>query len=187
MNPKESALYEAVGRFITSYAGAEAGVHMIARKLSRLDDEVARAIFKGLRLVDMIDRINALLRIVPEDGSGRPLADDAAIIVQACLTQLDLVSKRRHSLVHRVTVCGDKGIFITSILNSKSLDSAEYEHYTLTELRAMTEDCNDIFNQLDRLAADNRVKDALKVGVPAWRYKPPPPKPKNSQRRANPK
>ena len=34
MNPDESAHYEGVGRFITSFAGAEADVRLIARKLS---------------------------------------------------------------------------------------------------------------------------------------------------------
>lgn len=172
LNPDESTLYEAVGRFITAFAGAEAGVHLIARKLSRLDDEVARAIFRGMRLTDMSERARALLRIEPEDGTKPVLTGEAASIVEACLNQLNNISGRRHNLVHRVTGCGATGIFVSNILNSKSSERAEWEVYTLPELLAMTADCVDIFNQLDRLATDNRVNDALRVGVPAWRHTP---------------
>jgi hypothetical protein len=172
LNADEPALYEAIGRFVTAFASAEAGVHLIARKLSGLDDEIGRALFKGMRLTDMIERVRALLRIEPEDRSRPAFACEAATIVEACLTQLVLISGQRHNLVHRVTGCGASGIFVTNVLNSKSYDNAEFETYTLTELMALTSDCQDIFYQFDRLAAGNRLNETLKVGVPEWQYKP---------------
>jgi hypothetical protein len=186
LNPDESLLYEGVGRFITAFAGAEAGVHLIARKLSRLDDEIARALFKGMRLPDMTERVRALLRIEPEDGTKSILTGEAAVIVEACLDQLKEISGRRHNLVHRVTGCGATGIFVTNILSSKSAESSELEIYTLPELRDMIGDCQDIFNQLDRLATNNRVNEALRAGVPAWRYKPAQPSPRHPNTRASP-
>lgn len=186
LNPDESALYEAIGRFITAFAGAEAGVHLIARKLSRLDDEIARALFAGMRLSDMTERVRALLRIVPENGAKAILSIEATAIVEACLDQLKAISGRRHNLVHRVTGCGVTGIFVTNIMVSKSFDNSETETYTLPELTAMTADCEDIFNQLDRLAANNRIGEALAVGVPAWRYTPPQPSPKRQGTRGFP-
>jgi hypothetical protein len=171
MNPDESVLYEGVGRFVTAFAGAEAGVHLIARKLSGLDDEVARAIFTSMRLADLTDRVRALLRIGSEDEVKLPLTGEAAAIVEACLTQLTVIASRRHNLVHRVTGCGANGLFVTNILNSKSSERSEWDTYTVPELTALTLDCQDIFNQLDRLATANRVKEAVAVGVPAWRYK----------------
>lgn len=186
MNPNESALYEGVGRFIVAFAGAEAGVHLIARKLSRLDDEIARALFNGMRLSDMTDRTRSLLRIKPEDGTAPVLTEEATAIVKACLDQLGLIAGHRHNLVHRVTGCGAIGIFVTNILSSKSFEHSEFEIYALSEFTAMTEDCLDIFNQLDRLATNNRVNEALKFGIPTWRYRPSAPASQNPKRRGVP-
>jgi len=46
----DTSHYEAVGRFVTTFATAEAAVHMLARKLSGLSDAKARIIFGGMRL-----------------------------------------------------------------------------------------------------------------------------------------
>jgi hypothetical protein len=183
MNPNESALYEGVGRFITAFAGAEAGVHLIARKLSRLDDETARAIFNNMRLADVAERVRTLLRTKTEDGFKPALTGEPAAIVEACLTQLGLIASRRHNLVHRATGCGINGLFVTNILNSKSYDRYEWETYTLSDLTALTQDCVDIFNQMDRLSSNNRVNEAIAAGIPAWRYKSAPPASQSSQRR----
>ncbi|HEX7563032.1 MAG TPA: hypothetical protein VF396_07220, partial [Bradyrhizobium sp.] len=49
--------YEALGRFVTTFATAEAAVHLLARHLSGLSDEKARIIFGGMRLPDISDII----------------------------------------------------------------------------------------------------------------------------------
>lgn len=174
-----------MGRFITSFAGAEAGVHLVTRRLSRLDDEIARALFKGMRLSDITERTRALLTIKPEDGTKPVLPDAGAAIVKACLDQIGLISSRRHNLVHRVSGYGATGIFVTNILGSKSSENAEWETFTLPELTAMTGDCDDIFNQLDRLSSDNRVSEAVRIGAPAWRYRPAQPSPKRPNTRGS--
>lgn len=185
MNPNESALYEGVGRFITAFAGAEAGIHLIARKLSRLDDEIARAIFNNMRLTDVTERVRTLLRIETEDAVKPALTGEPAAIVEACLTQLGLIASRRHNLVHRATGCGINGLFVTNLLNSKSSDCYEWETYTLSDLTALTQDCVDIFNQMDRLASNSRVNEAIAAGIPLWRYKPASPTSQSPQRRKN--
>lgn len=55
--------FEAVGRFITSYAAAEGAVHMLARRLSGLSDEKARIIFGDMRLGDLSKRIRQMMRL----------------------------------------------------------------------------------------------------------------------------
>jgi hypothetical protein len=61
--------YEAVGRFVTSYANAESAVHLLARQLSGMSDEKARIVFGGMRLADLIDIIRHFMRIdnTPEE------------------------------------------------------------------------------------------------------------------------
>jgi hypothetical protein len=51
---EDTPQYEALVRFITSYVNAEAALHMLARKLSGMSDEKARAIFGSMRLSDII-------------------------------------------------------------------------------------------------------------------------------------
>jgi hypothetical protein len=49
--PREDTPYfAALGRFITQYAAAEAGVHLLCRHLSGLSDDKARALISGMRL-----------------------------------------------------------------------------------------------------------------------------------------
>jgi hypothetical protein len=55
----EDVSFEALGRFVTAYATAESGVHILARTLSGLADEKARIVFGGMRLTDAIDCIRA--------------------------------------------------------------------------------------------------------------------------------
>jgi hypothetical protein len=61
---KEStALYEAVGRFVTAYANAETAVHMVARHLSGLSDQKARVTFSRMGLNEVTERIRGFVRI----------------------------------------------------------------------------------------------------------------------------
>ena len=41
--------YEALGRFVASFANVEGIVHVLARKVSGLSDEKARILFGGMR------------------------------------------------------------------------------------------------------------------------------------------
>jgi hypothetical protein len=88
---EETSHCEALGRFITAYATAEAAVHILARKLSGLSDEKARAIFARMGMEDVMERARAMMRA---DKTERKIFAD----VDACFVQLKLIAKCRHKL-----------------------------------------------------------------------------------------
>jgi len=168
----DDAHFAALGRFVVDYATAEAVVHMLARALSGMSDEKARAVFGGMRLSDIAERVRAMLRInnaPPETFSE----------VDACLSHLDVIAERRHKIVHRsVAYDGIDSLQVTNILTAKSLASVELEVFKKEDLEAMSEDCQRIFLRLTYV--ENPSKLAL---VPEtfptflrrpWRYTPPP-------------
>jgi hypothetical protein len=172
--PTDAEHFEAVGRFITTYAAAEAAVHMVARKLSGLSDEKARAIFAGMRLNDLTDRIRAIMR-----------ADNAGTYpeIDACLVQLGHIAKRRHNLVHRTTNYIDGKLISTNVLSAKSAVNPEIEPFTKEDLTALDGDCSVIYLRLERIsnptARRNTDPDFNAFLDGPWRYTPPPPKPPN--------
>jgi hypothetical protein len=66
--------YEALGRFITSYAHAEASLHELSRKPTGLSDEKARVLFAGMRLsvLHAITRSPVTLRVRQHAGTPQP-------------------------------------------------------------------------------------------------------------------
>jgi hypothetical protein len=84
----EAEYFESLGRFIASYASAEASIHELARFLSKLSEEKARVIFAGMRLGDLADRIRAMARADKIDPTVQTEID-------TCLTQLDLIGDAR--------------------------------------------------------------------------------------------
>lgn len=179
----DTPLYEAVGRFVTSYAHAEAAVHMLARYLSGLSDEKARIVFGGMRLPDLSDIIRHFIKI---DN----LPEETQEAVDSCLTQMVLIGKRRHSLVHRSTHVFDNRITVTNVLTTKSLKATETEFFEVQELSDMQSDCGLIYLRLDRIYAPDRGQQYGTIGaVKAWRpwlYKHVPPKTPNLKPRATP-
>jgi hypothetical protein len=65
--PEEDKFFAAFGRFIASYALAEAAFHIAARHFSGLPEGKARAILGGMRISDLIEKLRAL--IADEDAS----------------------------------------------------------------------------------------------------------------------
>ena len=77
----EPGYFAELGRMITAYASAEAGVHFLARYLSGLPDAKARAIFGRMHLPDLTELIRQMMRV-----DEKP--DDVYQEVDACLIQL---------------------------------------------------------------------------------------------------
>lgn len=175
--PTDSQHFEAVGRFVTRYALAEAAVHMLARKVLGVSDEKGRVIFANMRLGDIVDRVRAIMR-----------ADKSPYYAEVddCLIHLDKIAKRRHNLVHRTTSFTDGKLIVTNVFVSKTKDIFEVEPFTYNELSDLIGDCAKIYLQLNRIrkpeSADPRLNEFL---ASSWRYKPPQPKPRNSKRRGN--
>ena len=93
LSQRDATYFAALGRMIAAYARAEASVHVLARHLSGLPEAKARAVFSGIRLPDLTDRIRQMMRIdkIP-DGTYQD--------VDACFVQLHTIAIQRGKLVH---------------------------------------------------------------------------------------
>jgi hypothetical protein len=174
--------FEAIGRFVTTFATAEAAIHMLARHLSSLSDEKARIVFGGMRLPDLADIIRHFMRIDNLDAVDQEC-------IEGCLRQIVLISKRRHSVVHRSTNFFDGKLLVTNVLTTKSLKATESEIFEIQELSDMQADCHFIYLRLDNITHPDRKSefDALAEAMilrGPWRYKPLPPKTPNLKPRA---
>jgi hypothetical protein len=171
--------FEAIGRFITSFALAEAGCHMLARKLSGLSDAKARIIFSGMRLSDISAIIRQIIKIDQLEEAE----------VDACLTQLSLIEKRRHSLVHRTTNVSGGGVMVTNFMTAKSQSSREIETISHQELSDMQRDCTVIYLRLTwvyKVQEPGADPDYLAYLNGPWRYKHLAPKTPNLKSRSTP-
>jgi hypothetical protein len=175
--------YEALGRFIASYASAEGAAHAVARKLSGLSDEKARLVFVNMRLADLIDRIRSIIEFELNRTSVFPTENLKDVGV--CLDQLHHITTRRHKLVHRGATYFSGALISSNAMIAKTLASSEMETIAQKTLDNMQLDCGAIFLRLIYIAQDDRKNDSFlqELRQRPWRYKPPPPKNKNLRRR----
>jgi hypothetical protein len=177
--------YEALGRFIASFANVEGVLHVIARKLSGLNDDKARLVFGGMRLTDIIDRIRSFLHLDQADGK----SDETFHDIEACLEQLGHISSRRHNIVHRGATYFEGTFIVTNSMIAKTLAGIESELVSERTLKDMALDCDVIFLRLVAISNLMSPRDDNWIATlrnRAWLYKPPPPKPQNPKRRGNP-
>jgi hypothetical protein len=144
--------FAALGTFITSYAGAEHQVHLLARHLTRLNDAKARIVFSGMRLGDLAERIRGLLRVTRAKSERFNEAD-------TCLKQLDLIASQRNNLVHRFVMFTGEAIEVTNIVIAKSIENPETQTFSMADFENMESDC---------VAIRKWIRQP-------WRYKPPQP------------
>jgi hypothetical protein len=161
--------FAAFGSFIASYALAESIVHCVTRDFSGLDDEPARIVFSGMRLGDLTDRLRKLTRANPK------LYKE----IDDCLTQLAIIAKERHKLIHRtVTLEVGPGFTVSNEMTVASLLNAEEEIVDIDKLEDMHWDCIVVSFRLLSLRDSFKVShpiDKTKQHTFAWRYKPPRP------------
>jgi hypothetical protein len=168
--------YTAVGQFITAFASAEAAVHLIARWLTGLSDEKARAIFNGMRLTDLTDRVRAMMRI---DNLDPKITSE----IEACLVQLDVITDERHKLVHRSTSYVEGKLLVTNSLTAKSKTAILFDHFDEMQISAMYGDCLVICLRLAKFFGPKESEfDLSAVLHRPWRYKPARPKPPKTKR-----
>ena len=165
-NPKsEAEHYEAVGRFITAFATAEAAVHILARKLTGLPDETARALLSGMRLSDVTDRIRAMMRINKLDASIQAEID-------ACLIQLNNIGERRHRLVHRTSIFHDGALLVSNVMINKTAANSEMDAFKEPELKTMKSDARIIYLRLNKISnPDHHNAELNSILQQPWRYK----------------
>jgi hypothetical protein len=165
--PDEDRIFSAFGRFIASYALAEAGVHIAARFFSGMPDKKARIMFKDMRIVDVSDR---LIQLAPKESG-----------VEEVASQLTLISGARNQFVHRlIEYKHGEGLSVTNRLTSKAASEAEPRIFSLAELEHMEIDCRVIFGRF-LLICDQPSNLGVHVDISLmglfgpWRYKPPQP------------
>jgi hypothetical protein len=177
--PEDQPYYAALGKFIASYAGAESQVHVVARRLTRLNDDKARIVFSGMRLGDLAERVRGLLRV----SKARNRRYDE---VDGCLRQLDLIATQRNNLVHRFVTYEAGKIKVTNIVVSKSISAPEWDTFTITDFENMESDCTAITLRL-WASLGNKMKPDVKLWAnEPWRYKPPQPAQKPKQHPSTP-
>jgi hypothetical protein len=123
----EPGYFAELGRMITAYAEAEAGVHFLARHFSGLPDAKARAIFGGMRLSDLTERIRQMMRIDETTGNIYREVDD-------CLVQLVVIADQRHKLVHRMVDYTGTSLSVSNPLTTKSLAAVERDVFSHSDL-----------------------------------------------------
>jgi hypothetical protein len=179
LSQRETTYFAALGRMIAAYAGAEASVHMLARHLSGLPEVKARAVFGGMRLSDLVERIRNMMRI-------DKIPDGTIQDVDASIVQLETIASQRGKLVHRMIIdrAGEEGMSVTNLLTAKSLAAAERNTFSVSDLEHMTIDCGAIYIRLTTIIArgipEHEDPEINRVVHASWRYKP-------SLRRTTPK
>jgi hypothetical protein len=134
----EPGYFAELGRMITAYARAEAGVHFLALYLSGMAEAKARAIFGRMRLPDLIDLIRQMMRI-------NKTPDDIYQEVDACLVQLGTIADQRHKLVHRMVEYKGSYLSVSNLLTARSLAAIESDVFSHSDLQNMNVDCQVIF------------------------------------------
>lgn len=169
---EDEPYYAAIGRLIVQYAACEGAVQMLARRLSKLDDNKARVIFAGMRTRDIIERIHAM-------WLWKKRSAKATQTLKECLIQYEEIGKSRDKIAHRFSNYNFGKIWNTNILTAKKLVNAERDSFSLADLKNMYSDCLKIYLLLEgtqnRRSKESRAADrlALRMLKHAWRYKPP--------------
>jgi hypothetical protein len=177
--------YEAVGRFVTSFAGAEGAVHMLARHLSGLPDQKARIIFGGMRL-------NDVMKIVRDMAKIDNLPAETFAVIDSCLAQLNAIAMRRHNIVHQSSIFFDGKLLSSDAFTSRSATIIRRDSFNVKELSDMQSDCGRIYLRLARIfLPDSELRPTQTSSTledviyrSAWRYKPAPPKTPNLKPRS---
>jgi hypothetical protein len=170
--PDDRQFYEAFGRFISNYAGAENAIHQLMRHISGLSEVKARLLFGGMRVADVSSRIKALL---PASRKGPKARKD----IEACLKQFNVIGLQRDKMVHRDMTFDGDGLQVSNHLTSRTIFGYEQDHFKLKDLQNMDLDCMIILLRLMRIISPRLGKshrrEFLAVLYEPWRYKPSPP------------
>lgn len=179
---EDEPYFAAIGRFIANYAIAESQVHLLARKLTRLNDAKGRIVFSGMRLGDLAERIRGLLKVT---NAGEKKTNE----IDICLRQLDIIATQRNNLVHRFVNFRDSKIVVTNLITSKSATTFELDAFSIADFDNMDSDCIAITLRLAALTPAGRMKMGpyvTKWVYAPWRYKPPQPSPKPKSHPSDP-
>jgi hypothetical protein len=159
-------LFQAIGRFITAYATAEAYAHAYMRHLSGLSDRKARILFAGMALSDIKERMRGLARL---KGNPAILAE-----IDYVLAQLDLIREKRNLVAHRTIEFPYAGkAHVTNEMTAKNISLADYHPLDIDEMNAMRRDCDKICYRFAFLAL-NKLRSCEEVNelLGPWAYKP---------------
>ena len=143
-------------------------MHELARKLSGLREDKARAIFGGLRLGDIKTRTLSVLRL--SKRSPKIKAE-----IETCLQQFDVIGTQRDKLVHRSVEYDAGKIRITNEITAKSMLEYEQDVLSATDLLTLQIDCLKISIRLSHITNPKLRRAAKKSFLRSlhepWSYK----------------
>ena len=99
----DPSYWQALGEFIEAFSGAEMGLLHYLTSCAKVRNDVARALFSGVHVDQMISFVRRVWQVIPPDA-------DIAEKMSGVLEQFKIISDTRNSLVHYVSlVSSDKG------------------------------------------------------------------------------
>lgn len=90
---EQHTYFEALGRFVQTFAETEIGIAMTLRTLAGVTKPVARAIFSGVRVETAMSFINRIMEVT---STSQPMRDD----FQYAFTQLGHINQARNQILH---------------------------------------------------------------------------------------
>jgi hypothetical protein len=160
--------FEALGRFIHSYARLEVGLHILFRHCLGLGD-AGRSLSAG----ESADRLMTMTsRIARARNLEQTLVDE----MQDVFTHIRNISKLRNSLIHRGAEIYGDDIISSNVMTARTVEEAEILRMNLSDIQAATSDCDTAFLRLaaisTRDAPNLNTDEARETRGRAWRYTP---------------
>lgn len=180
--------FAALGKFIVSYAAAETALHLLARKLSGMNEKKARIVFGGMGLGEIKEKVKKLLAM-------RRMKKNIYDMAINAIDQLNHIKEQRNKLVHERVSYHKGKLHVTDFYVAKSELQVKIKEFSLKELKDFESDCRTIHVRLEVIrrpqVLGNAVFENVKLLHSPWLYKPPQPSKKDQsragQQRSSPK
>lgn len=168
MQAEDTPYFSALGRFVSAYAQAEAGVHAVARHLSGMKITYAAVIFGQMTLPQLTSCIRLFLEVPSQEhGTGIP-AVARHLDIESCLAQINIIALERHKVVHRPASWAGDVLTFSNILTAKK--TFEQTSFGISDLNKMRIDCIAIYLRLFWVVhPDQRDAGLLEFVHAPWR------------------
>jgi hypothetical protein len=180
---KQRILFEILGRFTHAYAITEGFIHVAFRKISKIPDDVARAITGGQRVKDIIPALKLVAKI-----HKYPSADISEI--EAIFSQFNIISRLRDKIVHRGAQPFGDEFRVSNLFTIKKAEDFELLRFNGEHVKNAIADLGRIMMRVTIVSSPERLTfDAAqrKAIYGAWLYKPPEPRTPNRKSRKAPR
>lgn len=173
IGPADPAFYQALGRFIDSFATAEAVLFALHAYFVGIDRKIAAAVFAGVRVDGFMENIRRIMDVA--DPGKEPREE-----IEEIFAQLKEIAQARNDVVHYFSFeTSDAGRIVTTATRAHIPKKIRERKISTKILEDMTADVHKIVSHMQlhmqhpRRAAERL--SAFKSGAwhDAWRYKRP--------------